>query len=125
MQVLRPASGRERATRVEPCIGRRGVITMLGCHCRKAGHNASNPRGVTASKTGRNSSVQNSESASVLRKKCRIVTSGFIRLPGFYSMHNGTRNSALEVLPLFISLIAVFISGRLCFFVDIQVLSCC
>ena len=33
-----------------------GVITMLGCHCRKGDHNASNARGVTAGKMGRNSS---------------------------------------------------------------------
>ena len=40
-------------------IGRRGVIAILGCHCRKASHNASNARRVTAGKMGRNSSQFN------------------------------------------------------------------
>ena len=40
-------------------IGRRGVITLLGVTAGKASHNASNARGITAGKMGRNSSVYN------------------------------------------------------------------
>ena len=56
---LTPAGGpHERHVR-SFAIGRRGVITMLGCHCGKASHNASNDRGVTAGKMGHNSSINN------------------------------------------------------------------
>ena len=51
VQVLRAlASGARGAL---PLVGR----GMLGCHCRKG--NASNARGVTAGKMGRNSSNTN------------------------------------------------------------------
>ena len=38
-------------------IGRRGVITLLGVTAGNVCHNASNARGVTAGKMGRNSSI--------------------------------------------------------------------
>ena len=47
--------GERRAWRL--AIGRRGVITLFGVTAGKASHNASNARGVTASKMGRNSST--------------------------------------------------------------------
>ena len=50
---------RERHTR-SVAIGRRGVIIMWGSlQERRATHNASNARGVTAGKMGRNSSLSN------------------------------------------------------------------
>ena len=41
-------------------VGRRGVIIMSGVTTGKSSHNASNARGVTACKMGRNSSIYNS-----------------------------------------------------------------
>ena len=62
-----PASGaRERRAR-SLAIGLRGVITMLGCHCGKASHNASNARGATAGKMGRNSSIAKLDSKVPVR----------------------------------------------------------
>ena len=40
---------------------------MLGCHCGKSSHNASNARGVTAGKMGRNSSLNNHPLAAVMQ----------------------------------------------------------
>ena len=49
---------RERYTR-SLAVGRRGVIIMWAVTAGKASHNASNARGVTAGKMGRNSSKFN------------------------------------------------------------------
>ena len=56
VQALRGARDR-RAWSL--AVGRRGVITLLGVTAGNASHNASNARGVTAGKMGRNSSVYN------------------------------------------------------------------
>ena len=61
VKVLRPASGRSRAARMEPCHLSEGC---WGVTARKASHNASNVRGVTAGKMGRNSS-QNSYAGNI------------------------------------------------------------
>ena len=47
-------------------IGRRGVIIMWGFTAGKASHNASNARGVTAGKMGRNSSYYNERNPELL-----------------------------------------------------------
>ena len=56
VQALR--SARERRA-WSLAIGRRGVITWLGVTAGNESHNASNARGVTAGKMGRNSSNYN------------------------------------------------------------------
>ena len=57
VQVLRPAGASEWRT-WSLAIGRRDVITMLGCHCRKGKPQCKYyARGVTAGKMGRNSSL--------------------------------------------------------------------
>ena len=63
MQVLQAAKRISRAARVEPCHWldwSEGCNNNVGGRCRKGEpHNASNARGVTAGKMGRNSSLIN------------------------------------------------------------------
>ena len=61
VQVLRPASGQSRVARVDPCHwseGRHNYVGVSLC-TGNVSHNASNARGVTAGKMGRNSSLNN------------------------------------------------------------------
>ena len=60
MQVLPAARRLSRAAHVQLCLWSEGVIIMWGwVTAGKASHNASNARGVTTGKMGRNSSVYN------------------------------------------------------------------
>ena len=68
----RPASAREWLA-WSLVIDLRGVITMLGCHCRKGEPQCNNDGAVTEGKRGRNSSDHN-------KVKQRIVTDSFIVL---------------------------------------------
>ena len=56
VQVLRPAREWHAWSLA---IGRRGVITLLGVTAGNVSHNASNARGFTAGKMGRNPSISN------------------------------------------------------------------
>ena len=59
MQVLQAARRLSRAAHAEPCHWLEGCNNNVEGHCRKASHNASNARGVTAGKMRRNSSWNN------------------------------------------------------------------
>ena len=57
VKILRPASGRSPAARVEPCHWSDGYVG--GVTAGNESHNASTARNVTAGKMGRNSSNLN------------------------------------------------------------------
>ena len=58
LQVLQAVKHLSRAWSL--AIGQRGVIIMWGVIAGNTSHNASNARGVTAGKMGRNTSLHNS-----------------------------------------------------------------
>ena len=57
LQVLQASRRLPRAARVEPCHRSEGHHNNVGVTAGNASHKASNARGVTAGKMGRNSSI--------------------------------------------------------------------